>query len=157
MVTWPLQFVGKRAEYSELTLGDPFSCQGWPSAGAQGNVLIRVGLVLVTPGTELSLGVGNRALSLWKFLLADLSKTKMSKTFCLQLLSSYTSEVSLYSFFLQAFYPSPDFFFYYFSPLFLQKNWFFDSLAVYSSICVLLTLHPVGLGTSLPVCAAKEI
>lgn len=40
---------------------------------------------------------------------------------------------------------------------FLQKTWFFDSLAVYSSICVPSALHPVGLDASLPVSAAEEI
>lgn len=89
----------------------------WPSAGAQGKVLSRLGWVLVTPGTELSLGAGDRALSLCKFLLADLSKT-----FCPQLLSSFTSKVSLYSFLLQAFYPSPPIIFYYFSLLFCKNT-----------------------------------
>lgn len=156
MVTWPLEFVGKRAEYSPE--GILSAARGaskrhcWASAGAQGNVLSRVGPVLVTPDSELSLGVGDRALSLWKFLLADLSKT-----FCPQVLSTYTSKVSLYSFFLQGFYPSPHLLFLLLFSSFLQKTWFFDSLAVYSSICVPLALHPVGLDTSLPVSAAKEI
>lgn len=92
---------------------------GW--AVRQGNVLWRFGLVLVTPDAELSFGVGERTLSLWKFLLAELSKT-----FCPQVLSSYTSDVSLYSIFLQAFYTLPSFFF--FLPpsfSFLQKTYFF--------------------------------
>lgn len=121
------------APHSEFTRGDPFCCQGCQQEAllalswGMGNTLSRLGAVSVTPGTELSLGAGDRALSLRKWLLADLSKT-----FCLQLLSSYTSKVSLYSFFLQAFYPYPPLFFFFTTfLLFLVKNlifWLFSCL-----------------------------